>query len=153
MSWLTDIVAGGGEGILKGIGDAAKGIREAITGKSILDPNKQAEIEAKLLEMEQKGDEWDFLVKKAQMDINLEEAKSAKLFVSGWRPSVGWVCSGSLALNFIVIPLGIWIAKFWKVEITPPTLDIQMLSTILFALLGIGTMRTVEKVKNAQGNH
>lgn len=153
MSWLSDIFAGGGEGLLKGVGEVAKDIREAITGKSILDPNKQAEIEAKLLEIQNKSQELEYLLIKAQTDINLEEAKSPKLFVSGWRPSIGWVCSGALALNFIIIPLGIWVAKYFKVEITPPTLDIQMLSTILFALLGIGTMRTVEKIKGAQNNH
>jgi hypothetical protein len=153
MSWLSDIFAGSGEGLLKGVGEVAKDIREAITGKSILDPNKQAEIELKLLELQNKAEEWQYLMMKAQTDINLEEAKSTNFFVSGWRPSIGWVCSASLAFNFIIMPMGIWVAKFFKFEIAPLTLDMQTLMTILFALLGIGTMRTVEKLKGAQGNH
>lgn len=153
MSWLSDVIAGGGEGLIKGIGETAKDIRAAITGKSVVDPNKQAEIELKLQEMEQKALEYSFLLQKSQADINLEEAKNPNLFVSGWRPSVGWVCSLSFFANFFVIPLGCWVAKFFDKVINPPSFDMQTLMTVLLAMLGIGGMRTYEKIKGAHNNH
>ena len=40
----------------------------------------------------------------AQVDVNKEEAKSQSLFVSGWRPSVGWICSVSMGYHFVLQP-------------------------------------------------
>jgi hypothetical protein len=146
MSILSDLAAGAASGLFSSIGSFAKDIREAITGKSILDPNKQAELESKAMEIE-------YAVIKAQTDINLEEAKNPNLFVSGWRPFVGWTCGFALGWQFIGSPIFEWVIKLMGKNIVAPTLDTNSLITILFALLGLGGMRTYEKTKEAQGNH
>ena len=73
-------------GIFSGLGQLLKDVRTTITGKAPIDASKLAELEAKALELEG-------LAQKAQTDINLVEAQNPKLFVSGWRPAVGWLCA------------------------------------------------------------
>lgn len=146
MSFLTDLAAGAASGLFGSIGEFAKDIREAITGKSILDPNKQAELEQKAMEIE-------FAVTKAQTDINLEEAKNPNIFVSGWRPFVGWCCGFSLAWQFIGSPIFEWVVKLTGKNIVAPALDTGSLITVLFALLGLGGLRTYEKTKDTQDKH
>lgn len=142
MSLISDIFAGGTKGVLEGIGALAKDIRIAITGK---DPQKMAEIESKLLEME-------FIAQKAQTDINLEEAKNPNLFVSGWRPFIGWVCGIGVFYHFIGFSLIEWIIMVFKLNITPPKLDTEGLLGLVIALLGMGGLRTFEKLKGVNRN-
>src|SRR5574343_780535 len=84
----------------------------------------------------------------SQLKINEIEAGNTNIFVSGWRPALGWVCvSGFLyqyflknVLNAILIVFGL-----------PPTftgIEIDALSTLLFGMLGLTAARTVEKVQN-----
>jgi hypothetical protein len=153
MSFITDFFTGSGKGIIEGIGSMAKDIRAAITGESVIDPNKKAEIELKMLELENKAAEWGYLLSKAQTDINLEEAKNPNLFVSGWRPFIGWVCGLALGWQFIGVSLFDWIVRLMKVEVQAPALNTEGLITILLAMLGLGGMRTFEKYKGSQGNH
>jgi hypothetical protein len=77
---------------------------------------------------------------------NLEEAKHPSVFVAGWRPAVGWVCTVGLAYEFLLQPLAAWISAIAAVP-TPPTLDTQSLITLLGGMLGLGIARTVEGVK------
>lgn len=72
----------------------------------------------------------------AQMDINKQEATHPSVFVSGWRPAVGWVCVLALMFNYILSPLINWACAIWMPEITLPSLDISELMTLLFGLLG-----------------
>ena len=143
MSIISDILSGGVSGLLSSVGQFAKDIRQAITGE--ISPEKKAEIEQRALEIE-------FLLTKAQTDINLEEAKNPNLFVSGWRPFVGWICGFSLAWQFIGSPIFEWTVKLLGKNITAPDLDTGSLITVLFALLGLGGMRTYEKFKGVEGN-
>ena len=68
---------------LDSIGNLIKDIREAITGKGIEDPNKKAELEYKLAQLE-------FALKQGQLEINKAEAQNPNWFVAGWRPAIGW---------------------------------------------------------------
>lgn len=77
----------------------------------------------------------------AQIGVNLEEAKSESLWKSGWRPFAGWVSVTALALNMLIFPL------VSLLGIKTPVLDMEMVIYILGGLLGIGTFRTVEKLK------
>jgi len=144
MSIISDIFSGGVSGFLSSVGQFAKDIRQAITGE--ISPEKKAEIEQRALEIE-------YLLTKAQTDINLEEAKNPNLFVSGWRPFVGWICGFSLAWQFIGNPIFEWAVKLAGKNITAPALDTGSLITVLFTLLGLGGMRSYEKIKGAQDNH
>jgi hypothetical protein len=77
----------------------------------------------------------------AQADVNAAEAASPNLFVSGWRPAIGWIGAGGLAYHFIARPLLIGLG--WT---SLPSLD-NMLFELVFSMLGFGGLRTYEKIK------
>jgi hypothetical protein len=81
----------------------------------------------------------------AQVGVNTVEAAHKSVFVSGWRPAVGWVCVSALAFNYIVTPLLAWAAVIWMPGAIIPQLDISELLTLLFGLLGMGTLRSYDK--------
>ncbi|MDP2167979.1 MAG: 3TM-type holin [Thermodesulfovibrionales bacterium] len=144
MSFIGDIFSGGAKGLMEGAGTLAKDIRSAITGE--ISPEKKAEIEQKLLELE-------FAAQSAQTVINLEEAKHASIFVSGWRPFIGWVCGAGICYQFILHPILLWavsVAVSYGLEpVTPPVLDTESLMGLVFGMLGMGGLRTFEKIKGA----
>lgn len=79
----------------------------------------------------------------AQLEVNKVEAAHKSLFVSGWRPAVGWSCCFALIYSTILAPiLGIWF--------TVPPVDSSLLTTVLMGMLGLGAMRSAEKVKGVQ---
>ncbi|QDP62475.1 MAG: hypothetical protein Unbinned5079contig1000_2 [Prokaryotic dsDNA virus sp.] len=85
---------------------------------------------------------------KGQLAINAEEAKSRNLFVSGWRPSVGWCCSLALFAHFLVFPTMDVVTAYMGIEAVPyPAFDMDSLMTVLLGLLGLGGMRSYEKSK------
>lgn len=126
--------------VLSGAGQLAKDLRAVFTGKSILDPTKQAEIEAKLIELEQGA-------MNAQTKINEIEAASPSLFVAGWRPFIGWICGLGIFYQFVGHPLFIWIIAIAHSQIIPPILDTEGLMGLVLAMLGVGTLRSYEKIK------
>ena len=78
---------------------------------------------------------------KGQLEVNKVEAAHKSLFVSGWRPAIGWICGLSLLYSTILSPiLGIWF--------TVPPVDSSLLTTVLMGMLGLGAMRTVEKTES-----
>ena len=136
---------------LKGIGEVAgslgtlaKDIRSAVTGD--LSPEKKAELEQKALELEAAS-------MNAQAEINKVEASSANLFVAGWRPAVGWICAAGLFYGTIGKPFMEMIARLAGFVGTFPDIDSNTLNTTLFGMLGLGAMRTVEKIKDSAGKH
>lgn len=82
-----------------------------------------------------------------QLDANREEAKSASLFVSGWRPFVGWVCGAGCAWNWIGLPIAKTGLAVAGLQITVAPADLSEMLPLLVALLGIGGYRTVEKIR------
>lgn len=82
-----------------------------------------------------------------QLEINKVEAGNRSLFVSGWRPSVGWCCSLALFFHFIVAPVVEWAGALWGYHLPVPEFDMDSLLFILGSLLGIGGLRTYEKQK------
>ena len=77
---------------------------------------------------------------KGQLEINKVEAAHHSIFVSGWRPAIGWVCKLGLFYNVIVANiLGIWVDV--------PEVDTTLLVPVMMGMLGIGAMRSYEKVK------
>lgn len=126
-------------------------------GSKIIDkifPDKDKAEAAKLemfkLQQQQAGQELDneFKLALQQAAINIEEAKNGSKFVSGWRPAVGWVCASALAYNYVVMPFLYWaIACFFKDIPVPPVLSISELMPLLIGMLGIGGMRSFDKVK------
>ncbi len=85
---------------------------------------------------------------KSQMEINKVEAGSASIFVSGWRPFIGWVCGTAFAWTFVGEPILVFLLVSSGHPIPHmPQLDSSQLMTVLFGLLGLGGMRTYERVK------
>ena len=115
------------------------------------DPAERDRAKLALLQLQQQGElvrmQADLQLALSQAATNTEEAKGG-FFRSGWRPSVGWICSFGLAYQFVVRPLLAWASAAWFHIDVPPLLDIDTLMTLLFGMLGLGTMRSFEKVKS-----
>jgi len=84
-----------------------------------------------------------------QTQIDQQEAGSANLFVAGWRPFIGWVCGVAFAYHFIAQPLITYIMAACGHSFTLPAFDMQELSTVLMGMLGLGGLRTIEKIQGA----
>lgn len=80
-----------------------------------------------------------------QSEINKMEAQHRTVFVAGWRPAIGWVCAFALAYNFVIRDLLVW---YMGAETAPPALQMEHLMTVLIGMLGLGGMRTFEKLKD-----
>lgn len=78
---------------------------------------------------------------KGQLEINKVEAAHKSLFVAGWRPAIGWVCMLGLLYNTIIANvLSIWIEV--------PEVDTTLLVPVMMGMLGLGAMRSYEKVNH-----
>ena len=87
---------------------------------------------------------------KAQIEVNKTEAAHRSLFVSGWRPAVGWTCCLGLASNYLFIPLANFALALADSTVKVPVLDLSTMMPVLMGMLGLGAMRTVEKMKGVQ---
>ena len=83
----------------------------------------------------------------AQAEITAAESQSPSLFKSGWRPAVGWLCVLGLWIDFMVFPLTSMALQLNGHAPIASPLDIASLMALLGALLGLGGMRTVERLK------
>jgi hypothetical protein len=88
-------------------------------------------------------------INKAQLEVNKVEAGHTSMFVAGWRPFTGWVCSFALLYHFILQPLLTFVLYTFGNEIVLPTFDMGTLTTVLLGMLGLGGMRSFEKVKRS----
>jgi len=88
-------------------------------------------------------------INKAQIEVNKVEANSNSLFVSGWRPFVGWTCGVALCYHFVLQPFLTFVLYSFGHPIILPTFDMGTLTTILMGMLGLGGMRSFEKVKKS----
>lgn len=84
---------------------------------------------------------------KGQLEVNKVEDVSASLFVAGWRPAVGWVCVLGMASNFVLIPMGNFVLALVDSTVTIPLIDTSTMMPVLLGMLGLGAMRSVEKIK------
>ena len=84
---------------------------------------------------------------KGQLEVNKVEAASQSMFVAGWRPAVGWVCVLGMASNFIIIPMANFGLALAESGVTIPLIDTSTMTPVLMGMLGLGAMRSVEKVR------
>lgn len=117
------------------VGKVFKDIREAITGKAIEDPQKQAEILLKLQQLE-----LDYTKMKA--NIVESEAKSEHWITSSWRPITMLVFVFIIFNNYVLVPY----AQAFGANI--PTLDLteQMWELLKIGIGGYIIGRSAEKV-------
>ena len=88
-------------------------------------------------------------INKAQIEGNKVEANSNSLFVSGWRPFVGWTCGVALCYHFVLQPFLLFMLHSFGYQVDLPIFDMSSLMTILAGLLGLGGLRSYEKVKKS----
>ncbi len=82
-----------------------------------------------------------------QAEINKLEAQHRSIFVAGWRPYLGWGCATAMLWHFMLYDFAVWLARAngWT---EPPVLaGTESLISVTVALLGIGGLRTFEKIK------
>jgi hypothetical protein len=118
------------------------------------DDDAKAQARIELLRMQQQGElaVMDAALRQAiaQTEVNKVEAASTDKFVSRWRPAVGWVCVAGLAYQFLAQPLLPWALHVVGVNAPElPAIDGNTLMVLLTGLLGLGGLRTVEKIKGA----
>jgi hypothetical protein len=124
-------------------------------GNSLIDkllPDKQANDKAKadLLQMQVAGELAQI---QGQLEVDKTEAANTNVFVAGWRPFCGWIAGTGLAVQFLVAPFATWIAALCGHPIVFPSLDMGTLMTLLLGMLGLGGMRTFEKVSGIKDDH
>ena len=83
-----------------------------------------------------------------QLEVNKVEAAHKSLFVSGWRPFIGWTCGLGMFGNFITIPFSNFVLALFGIDIVIPLVPLETMMPVLMGMLGLGAMRTYEK-KNA----
>ena len=82
---------------------------------------------------------------KGQLEVNKAEAQHKSLFVSGWRPAVGWCCVFGMMGNFMVIPFTNFVLALLNIDVVVPLIDTATMMPVLMGMLGLGAMRTYEK--------
>jgi hypothetical protein len=122
-----------------------------IFDKVIPDPQAQADAKLKVMEMAQRGElavlDADLKLALGQLEVNKVEA-GTDMFRGGWRPAVGWTCVFGLVYQFLMQPLLPWIVTVAGGHVPPlPAIDNETLMLLLTGMLGLGGMRSWEKLK------
>jgi hypothetical protein len=135
---LLSKVLGGGD-LIKEIG---------ATVRQVL-PNDQAkrDFDLKIAELADKADQRETELLTGQLEVNKEEAKSANLFVAGWRPAIGWIGAVALGWTWVVAPLVNWVAALCGTNVDPPSLPADSIYPVILGMLGISASRTFEKMR------
>lgn len=125
-------------------------IGSKILDRVIPNPEQRAAAQLEMFRAQQAGEfkELDNQLQRdlAQIDTNKIEAASPDLFRGGWRPAVGWVCVIGLLYTYLGQPLLAWISGIFSVPV-PPQLELGDLLVLLGGMLGLGTLRTTERIK------
>jgi len=122
-----------------------------IFDKIIPDPQAAADAKLRAMELAQKGElavlDADVRLALGQIEVNKVEA-STDLFRGGWRPATGWACVAGLVYQFLARPLLPWIVTVFGASVPPlPDIDNESLMVLLTGMLGLGGLRTFERVK------
>jgi len=109
------------------------------------DPAQAANAKFELFKLQQTG---ELSVIAGQLNINEEEAKNPSIFVSGWRPFIGWVCGLACAWNWIGLKIAMFIAAYMGKTLQLVPADVSEMMPVLLGMLGIGALRTYEKIND-----
>ena len=144
MSFISDLAAGGLEGILKGVKD--------VISEFHMSPEDKGKLELALREQEIKIRSLLTEADRAQTEINKVEAASSNLFVSGWRPYIGWTCGAALSYIWIIRDFIVWGIAAGHLNIpTPPLVMGDQVLELTLGMLGMGALRSWDKY-NASKN-
>lgn len=126
-----------------GIGTAVSNVVMKVADRFFPDPQKKLEFELEVRKA-------DYGAAAEQIRVNAVEAANPSVFVSGWRPFVGWVCGTAFAYKFVGLPVFCSIALIWIPDFPThrlPELDWSELLAVLLGMLGLGGLRTFEKAR------
>ena len=87
------------------------------------------------------------MIVQGQLDINKVEAANPSVFVSGWRPFIGWVCGAACAWNWVGLPVAAMALKAYQIEMPLSPANLTEMLPVLMGMLGLGGLRTIEKIK------
>jgi len=107
------------------------------------DPVQAATAKLELVKLQQSG---ELAQMTGQLDINKVEAGSNSVFVSGWRPFIGWVCGAACAWNWLGLKIALFVAALFGNTINLQPADLSEMMPVLMGMLGIGALRTIEKI-------
>lgn len=108
------------------------------------DPTQAAAAKLELIKLQQSG---ELAAMAGQMDVNKVEAANTSVFVSGWRPFIGWVCGAACAWNWIGLKVALFVAAYLSHPLTNlAAADLSEMMPVLLGMLGIGGLRTIEKI-------
>jgi len=121
-------------------------IGKTILDRFVPDPAAKQAAEMELVRMAAEGELKQVI---AQLEINAREAANPSVWVAGWRPAFGWCGAAGFVYATILQPLLAWVAavKGWP---DPPSLNLDLLWVVITGLLGLGSLRTVEKMKGVE---
>jgi hypothetical protein len=105
------------------------------------DPQQRDLAKLELLRMQQSGE-------LAQIEVNKEEARNTSVFVSGWRPAIGWICGGACAWNWIGLPVVKAALLLAGISLDLKPADLAEMLPVLMGMLGLSGLRTVERLNN-----
>jgi len=124
----------------------------SIINKVIPDKAAAAAAVAQLQQMQLQGQLNDELLQlqsitSNQSDVDKVEAGNASVFVSGWRPAIGWVCASALLYQYLIKPLvlGGFSIAHQPIPVLPGLDD--NLWQLMFSMLGMGALRSFDKLK------
>lgn len=132
------------------IGDLIAGLLGKVLDRAWPDPAAKAAAAQAIAELQQAGEFKRLDVELAQLqmqaDINKAEAASGDPFASRWRPFIGWVCGVGFAWNFIGLPVARLLCDIAGQPIAITPADMTEMMPVLLGLLGLGGLRTYEKI-------
>ena len=88
-------------------------------------------------------------INKAQIEVNKVESGHTSIFVAVWRPFVGWTCGIALCYHFVIQPFLVFLLYLFGYQVDLPVFNMQTLTTVLMGMLGLGGLRSYEKVKKS----
>jgi len=128
-----------------GLVDTLVGPIAGIIGKLVPDKDQAAKLAHEIATM---ADTHAQQLALGQLKVNEAEAASGSLFKGGWRPAIGWICGLALFWSFILQPFLVFFLVVFGVDLAPlPELKTNDLMPILLGMLGLGGLRTYEKVQ------
>ena len=115
-------------------------------------PGEGPDERQKRLELEMELQKAFLSAQTQQIEVNNSEAQSGNLFVAGWRPAVGWMCAFAMGYTYIFKPLLDYVLLINGYP-SLPDFSVNELDTLLMGMLGLGGLRTFEKVKDLSQNN
>lgn len=133
------------------IGDLIDGVKDLVS-EVVVDKDKRDQINLELRRLEDQAQARLDAQVLGQIEVNKVEAASGSIFVAGWRPAIGWVGAIALLYAFVLQPFIELVARWMGSDVQVPDLMLEQLIPLVMAMLGIGGMRTFEKVKGVSTN-